>query len=356
MQLRIQNLLSIMKLLLFLFLLTGSAIPVLAQPMVEVTPLPEAQRVDVLVDGEPFTSYIYTDTLSVLKKPVLYPIRSAGGTPVTRYYPMEARAGERADHPHQIGLWFNYGNVDGFDFWNNSDAVSEDRAGQMGTIYHREIEHAESGTGTGILTVSADWLTPDGRRLLAERTTFHFHADSAYRAIDRVTTLTAGSDAVDLADNKEGVLGLRVRRELEMPAGEPLRLTDASGRARAEDVLDDAGVNGHYRNSEGVAGYPDVWGKRAKWTALSGVVDGEPVTIAIFDHPENVGYPTYWHARDYGLFAANPLGQKDLSGGTEELGFALEPGGSVTFRHRIAVFSSKAEDEVIEAAWARFVE
>ena len=87
-----------------------------------------AQRVDVLVDGELFTSYVYSDTLPVLKKPVLYPLRTASGATVTRGYPLDARPGERVDHPHHIGLWFNYGDVEGLDFWNNSDVVPAERA------------------------------------------------------------------------------------------------------------------------------------------------------------------------------------------------------------------------------------
>ncbi len=80
------------------------------------------------------------------------------------------------------------------------------------------------------------------------------------------------------------------------------------------------------------------------------------MTIAILDHPDNVGYPTYWHARDYGLFAANPLGQKDLSQGKDTLNFNLYAGGQVTFRHRIAIFDGAVEDEVVEEEWRGFAE
>lgn len=334
----------------------GIAGSVRAQGMVEVVDVPTEQRVDVTVNGAPFTSYVYTDTIAVLKKPVLYPVRSASGTPITRSFPLEARAGERADHPHQIGLWFNYGNVNGLDFWNNSNAIPPDRTHLMGTIRHRTVERAEGGSGRGTLAVRSEWVDHEGNKLLDEHTTYVFHAGDGYRAIDRITVLEAGDEAVDLSDNKEGVLGLRVRRELEMPAGSPLLLTDEAGQPMQEEVLNDEGVNGRYRNSEGIAGYPDVWGKRAKWTALSGEVDGEPVTIAILDHPENAGYPTYWHARDYGLFAANPLGQKDLSEGKETLNFKLGVGEQTVFRHRIAIFDRQASDAEIEAEWERFVE
>jgi hypothetical protein len=83
-------------------------------------------------------------------------------------------------------------------------------------------------------------------------------------------------------------------------------------------------------------------------------VDGEPVTLGILDHPGNPGFPTYWHARGYGLFAANPLGQAALSDGKDRLNFALEPRGSTTFRHRILVASGTLTPDQVEARYREF--
>jgi hypothetical protein len=74
---------------------------------------------------------------------------------------------------------------------------------------------------------------------------------------------------------------------------------------------------------------------------LYGKKGNDTISIAMIDHPENVGYPTYWHARGYGLFAANPLGEKAFSNGKEELNFSLKKGESVTFRFRIVINSDK---------------
>ena len=113
------------------------------------------RRVDVTVGDKPFTSYIYPTTL---KKPVLYPILSANGTPVTRGYPLEPRPGERVDHPHHAGLWFNYGDVNGLDFWNNSDAIRITDGPKMGTIVHRAVKGTKSGAGMGSLDVTTEWV------------------------------------------------------------------------------------------------------------------------------------------------------------------------------------------------------
>jgi hypothetical protein len=310
-----------------------------------------ARRVDVFVGDQPFTSYIWPDTI---KKPVLNPLRTAQGALVTRGFPMEPRAGERVDHPHHVGMWFNYGDVNGLDFWNNSDAIKPAEREKYGSIRHLKIKRVESGKTRGELVVESEWLTPAGKVLLREETTYVFHAAANQRAIDRITRLTALGERVVFSDNKEGVIGIRVARQLEQPSDKPEVFTDASGKATAVPKLDNTGVTGSYRSSEGKTG-DAVWGTRGKWAMLSGRIDSENVTLAILDHPQNPGYPTYWHARGYGLFAANPLGQAVFSNGKEKLNFTLEAKRSVTFRYRVLILSGDTRAEDIESQYQRFV-
>jgi len=317
---------------------------------VDVVPREDLRRVDITVGGKPFTSYIYPTTL---KKPTLYPVRSASGMVVTRGWPLEPRLGEHVDHPHQVGLWFNHENVNGVDFWNNSDAIPAARASAMGTILHRAVRRAESGPGEGVLEVTTEWVDAHGAALLREDTRFVFRASADVRRIDRVAILTALGRPVTFNDAKDGLLGLRVARALEQPATTAEVYADASGHATTVPALNNAGVTGHYRNSEGLEG-DAAWGTRARWCMLSGVVEGAPVTIAILDHPTNVGFPTYWHARGYGLFAANPLGQKVFSHGKERLNLRLEPGEARTFRYRVLILSGVTTPEQIEKYYQDF--
>src|SRR6476620_7174969 len=246
---------------------------------IQVVPNEAARRVDVTIDGKPFTSYIYPTTL---KKPTLFPLRSAAGTVVTRGFPLEPRKGERVDHPHHVGLWLNHGDVNGLDFWNNSDAIPAEQAPKMGTIYHRKILSAKSGADKGELTVETAWMTHDNTQLLRETTTFVFRGGADSRTIDRITTLTALDQKVVFKDSKEAFLGMRMTRALEQPADKAEVFTDASGKATAVPVLDNKGVTGKYISSEGKQG-DEVWSTRGKWTLLGGTVEGEPVTIAILD-------------------------------------------------------------------------
>lgn len=307
-------------------------------------------RVDVFVDGQPFTSYIHPPSL---RKPVLFPLRTAGGRMVTRGFPLDSRARERVDHPHQVGVWFNYGDVDGFDFWNNSDAIDEARRPKMGTIVHKAIVEVRDDAAEGVIEADLEWRGGDGRALLAERVRFVFKGGPGWRSVDRVSRLRAIAGRVEMPDNKEGMLGLRVARALEMPSKEAGVFTDAAGRPTKVPVLDNEGVSGNYFTSEGRKG-EDVWGTRARWCALAGRLGAEPVTVAIVDHPLNPGFPTYWHARGYGLFAANPLGQRALSGGKETLGFAIDANATATFRYRILILSETATAERIDRAYDEF--
>lgn len=311
----------------------------------------KAKCVNVFVDGQPFTEYTWTERLKV---PVLFPLRAASGTVITRGFPLEPRAGERTDHPHHVGWWLNYCNVNGVDFWNNSAALPPNQAAKMGSIVRRKIVRTIDGVDRGELDVEMDWVMPDASIILREAAMFVFHAGKNMRAVDRITTLTALDKPVLFKDDKDGLLGLRVRRELEQPSNEPQTFTDANGHATTVKVMDNTGVTGLYRSSEGKTG-DAVWGTRGRWCMLAGVVTNEPITIAILDHPANVGFPTYWHARGYGLFAANPLGQASFNHDKEKLNFTLKPKESVTFRYRLLILNIPATPEDIESQYREFV-
>jgi hypothetical protein len=302
-------------------------------PRVTITKLGSQPRVDVLVDGKPFTSYIWPGTL---KKPTLHPVVSGAGVVLTRPFP--PTQGERADHPHHVGLWFNYGDVNGYDFWNHSSAITAARLPKMGRIIHADVTKMDGGRGHGELEVKTRWVTAEtGTPLVDEETLFTFRASAdGLRSIDRHTYLRASGQDVRFTDNKEGMLGFRVRRALEDPKEKSGEFVDAAGKVTKTDALDPTGVTGVYTSSEGKTGSA-VWGTRGKWTTLDGTVDGRPVTIAIMDHPGNPGFPTYWHARGYGLFAANPLGQAAFTEGKERLDFLLKRGHNQLFRYRVLI-------------------
>ncbi len=306
------------------------------------------QKVEVFFDGELFTNYIFD---AGLEKPLLYPVMAPGGVPVTRGFPLEPRARERIDHPHHVGLWFNYGDVNGFDFWNNSFAVSPERKGHYGRIIHREIIHCGVSGNVGTLEVKMDWVAPDteqAEKLLVEHSTYLFHGSPGVRIIDRITRLTAAADEVVLRDNKEGMLAIRTDRAFEHPSSKPLVYTDAEGNPSDVPVLDNEGVTGWYHTSNGEEG-PDAWGKNARWVKLGAEKEGMHYAIVIFDHPENINYPACWHARGYGLFSVNNLGRNVYNKELEPFEMILRKGEILEFRHRIVVAVGDLSVQEIEA-------
>lgn len=298
---------------------------------------PEDNSVEVLFNGDLFTSYIYPNTIM---KPVLWPVITSGGTVITRSYPLEKVPGERTDHPHHIGIWFNYGDVNGLDYWNNSEAIPEEKKSEYGQIDHQKVVSATSSGNKGTLVVKSQWIG-QGKPVLDETTEFTFINEGKVRIIDRKATLTALAD-VSMKDNKEGVLGIRVAPELELPSDDEITLTDAHGNLTTVKATNDK-ATGDYLSSEGITG-GDVWGTRARWMDLHGTFGDEKVDLVIIDHPDNPGYPTYWHARGYGLFAANPLGQAALSDGKDTLNFMLKKDEKATFEYRIVISDDQNTD------------
>src|SRR6478609_621275 len=327
-----------MKRLFLITIITSLTFGVHAQKGFTLKDVPAQKKMEVRYDGKLLTAYCYFDST---EKPVLWPIKRLSGVTITRGYPVAPKAGERSDHPHHLGLWMNYESVNGLDFWNNSTAIAAEKKSKYGSIRHQKILSSESKKDKATLETSSNWVNMEGQVLLDEKTSFVFSKNGNDFILDRTTTLEAKVPEVVFKDVKDGMLGLRVARQLEQPSTQADKFVDASGNITPVAKMDNEGVSGQYQNQEGLTG-DAVWGKRSQWACLQGKKDSETITIEIIDHPKNAGYPTYWHARGYGLFAANPLGQKVFSEGKEELNLTLKQGEKTTFRYRVIIHSGSS--------------
>lgn len=289
----------------------------------------------VMIGGKHFTSFFFPDTIA---KPVLYPIMAPNGTVITRGFPVTPIPGEPTDHPHHLGLWFNFGDVNGLDFWNNSFAIPADKKHLYGNIRMGSITENKGGD-QGRIGYSAIWNDHLNNTLMDEKTSFVFSESNGVWVIDRTTTLTARI-RVDFKDNKEGMLGLRMAHELQIPTVETKKFKDANGIETVIKAVTDTIANGNYINSNGLKG-DDVWGKKAVWCMMHAKMKQDSISVLILDHPKNEGYPTYWHARGYGLFAANPMGSNVFGKQHPIFQKTLQKGESVTFRFRVAVAAGK---------------
>lgn len=296
---------------------------------------PDANQVNVFIGGQLFTSFIYPDTL---EKPVLYPIAAANGTVVTRGFPLNPQPNDPTDHPHHIGLWLNFENVNGLDFWNNSSAIPAAKKHAYGWIKTDKLLETKDGT-TGTLAYHANWTNQQNQVLLEENTRFEFSGQGNDRIIDRITTLTAVQEVL-FKDAKDGLLGFRAAHALEIPAMKEQEYKDDKGIVTKVKAAADKIANGNYLTSEGKTG-DDAWSTRAKWCKMFAKMGSDSISVAIIDHPSNINYPTFWHARGYGLFAANPLGERIFTKEKSAKDLQLKKGESVTFRYRVVIANGK---------------
>ncbi|HKE21640.1 MAG TPA: PmoA family protein [Bryobacteraceae bacterium] len=269
----------------------------------------QRDQISVTVEGKPFTTFHYGAESG---KPYLAPVRSASGKIVTRHFPMEDVAGESRDHLHHTGLWFSYDDVNGVKFWENDPTYTKPH---MGRIVVRRAEWKEDSP---TLEAVMDWNDPAGKTLLVEDREMTFSGDAKLRAIDFQIVLKAAVDVI-FGDTKEGAFAIRLADAFTERKGG--RMVDADGRATMANV----------------------WGKRSKWVDYTAEIEGERLGVAIFDHPENPRHPTYWHARDYGLFALNPFGRNAFDDKQEESRWKLAAGEQLVFRWRVVIHSGDAE-------------
>jgi hypothetical protein len=298
---------------------------------VKVIPSNAENKVDVYIDDKLFTSFLYPTTL---EKPVLFPINASNGTMITRGFPLKPQPNEPTDHPHHVGLWFNFENVNGLDFWNNSYAIPPEKKHLYGWIITDKILQTESGK-KGILSYHANWINQQKKVILEETTWYEFSGYKNQQIIDRVTTLKADTLTV-FTDAKDGLLGLRLAHELQIPTNEDQSFTDNKGNKTLVKGGTDKIANGTYLTSEGKTGN-NAWSTRAAWCKVYGKMGADSVSVTIFDFPENPNYPTFWHARGYGLFAANPLGEKIFTGGKSEKNLTLKKGEQVVFHYKVLI-------------------
>jgi len=283
---------------------------------VQITQQPD--RLKIELNGQLFSEYIFTDT----PRPYYYPLIGPGGVHMTRNWPMQSPPGEEHDHPHHRSLWLGHFLVNGIDFW--SEAKS------FGKTVHTGFDEIKSGKEFGIIKSKDKWLAPDGKVVCTDERTFRVFAPDASdnRMFDFEITIHASNGDVTFGDNKDGMMAIRLAETMRLKANK-----------------EGQGGQGHVVNSEGQRD-GETWGKRANWCDYYGPAEGKPVGVALFDHPQNPRHPTWWHVRDYGLFAANPFGRHDFEKLDDKAAgnLKLPAGESITFRYRMILHSGDEKE------------
>ena len=279
---------------------------------------------------DPFFTYNYKKAA----KPYLYPVYGPDSQLMVRNFPMKDLKDEEHDHPHQKAFWFTHGAVNGVDYWTEGE--------QKGRIVHQNFSKIKCSGNTGIIASHNYWIKPDRKTVqLKDERAIRFFGTEQKRYLDFYVRLTAiAADAV-LGDTKEGTFGIRL----------------------AETMRVKGGLNkGHIINADGLKDN-ETWGKKSFWVDYYGPVNDQIMGLAIFDHPQNPRYPTWWHVRDYGLFAANPFGIHDFEPKTAtgektpvDAGkLVLKQDESLVFQYRVILHKGNHEEGAIAEEYKKYL-
>ncbi|MDB6120579.1 MAG: hypothetical protein JWO08_4360 [Verrucomicrobiaceae bacterium] len=308
-----------MRILSALTLVTALSSFSLHAQTVTIAPSDKGLRIDI--DGKLFTEYMTKGT----PRPCFYPVMGANDAEVTRPYPL--KEGSKDDHPHHSSLWIAHGGVNGTDFWANG--------ADKGRIETTELTDVKASGATASFTAKSKWVKANGDVALTDERHFAVTAlaDGA-RQFDLKVTFIASNGEVTFEDTKEGSMAIRVAPTMALKGG-----------------------SGHILTSEGVEDVK-AWGTKANWVAYYGPdPKGDKVTIAMMDGPGNLRHPTWWHVRDYGLFAANPFGQHDFEKDKENKtkgNYVLANGTSFTQHYRVLIQKGEPDVKALNAAYEAF--
>ena len=289
-----------------------------------------SDRVKVEINGKLFTEYVFENT----PRPYCYPLLGPGQLEMMRHAPMKKVPGEDQDHPHHRSLWFTHGDVNGIDFWTESK--------NFGKIVHAGFDEVKSGKDFGVIKTRNNWVSPDGKTVCTdERTVRVYNRPDNERLVDFEITIHASNGEVTFGDTKEGSMAVRIAETMRLKPNK-----ENEGKP-----------TGHIVNADGVR-EGATWGKRSTWVDYHGPVSGKTVGIAMFDHPSNPRHPTWWHVRDYGLFAANPFGKHDFENLKDDKtagNLVIPAGKSVTFRYRLYFHEGDEKQAKVAERYTEYV-
>lgn len=284
----------------------------------------EGKNIDVFIRGEHFTTYHYNKELL---KPFLYPIMGPFGHTVTRGD--ESPEDHNHDHIHHRSLWVSYGEVNHADFWSEGD--------NAGRQVHKAFNKILEGSVFSEIYATNEWITRDGKKKMVEesRDMKFYNLPRSQRIIDMTVTFFASDGDVFFGDTKEaGLISVRVY---------PTMTVSPPGTGKIENAY--GGINEN-----------ETWGKMAQWCDYSGFVDSNKVGIAVFDHPKNFRYPTYWHVRNYGLMTANIFGTGTFENDPSKDGsWTLKAGEKLVLRYRVYVHVGDAKDGKVGEKYHDFI-
>jgi Methane oxygenase PmoA len=312
----------------------GCIVPLLL-PAASVQLQRSGDHIDVVIGSKPFTKYYFSPDVA---KAYLMPLQTAGGIVISRPFPVGndvSKGDPKASsfEPHQRPLYFAHGDIDGLNFWG--EAVFQKYYGghsqeAFGHMADGKVEESRQGADAGSIRASFALEDPNNRIIGRETQTYTFRGDDRTRTIDCEFELKADHGPIAIGDTKEGTFGIRLGHDLSAPRG-------------------------HVINSHGGQGEKAIWGRRADWVNYYGTASGKHLGIVVFEHPKSFRHPTTWHARAYGLLAANPFGLREFTDDPKQDGsWAIPEGSSLRFRYRVVIYDGDLSPAEIDQKYKEY--
>ena len=295
--------------------------------------------VTVRVDGKVFASYV----IDQVNKPFLWPVYGPTGKLMVRSFPFEKIEGEQQDHPHHRGILFGHESAANINTWHErltfeeelgnpkKEEAAKKRIASLGRIVHREFTELTADADRAVVAEVCDYLDADGKLHATEERRLVFRATGEMRSIDFDQDLIAVSAPVTWEDRKDSGVGIRLPTSMAVDSSKGGRIVNSEGFKDAE-----------------------AWGKAAKWCDYSGPVEGETLGVAILSHPSTFRYPTRWHVRPYGLFAANPFASSQYDKALPDASITVPVGERLKLRHRFVFHKGDADSAQLEAQYGAY--
>ena len=236
-------------------------------------------------------------------RPYLHPIAAPDGKGVVTEFSPE-------HHPHQTGLYWGFTRVNGRDFFHNPQGdywrrVSVTVTGQSG-------DHVRWETVYDLLDASKNTILTETERWAMREEKGRFLLDLEWR----------GAARTDVTIGKYDYGGLFLR--MPWREGMPAEVVNAA-RQRNERAE----------------------GQRAMWIDVGMQVEGrnDLVHVAMFDHPDNAGYPQAW--RVDGQFGVGTARSRAAD-------WTIKKGETEVIRHRLVVYTGTLNDVEMTSAWSEY--
>ncbi|REJ91891.1 MAG: hypothetical protein DWQ34_12755 [Planctomycetota bacterium] len=284
--------------------IVGAGVVFAAEPRLELSVDRADGRVAIACGDQILATYVYVD--DEISRPYFCDVCTPAGVQVTRNHPPEE--GDLLDHAtFHPGIWMAFGDLSGHDSWRLKAAVR-----------HVEfVREPAAGDGVASFSVRNRYLTEDGDSTICEEVCRYEIELLVDAWLLRWDSRFSSDREFVFGDQEEMGLGARLATPIAENQAQGGLLTDAEGRTTAGEI----------------------WSRQAAWCDYSGAIEGHRVGITIIPHPENFR-ASWWHARNYGFFAANPFGRNAFTR-KEKSRVVVAPGEEFRLRFGVVIHDGR---------------